>query len=164
LNVCDLLLHRNFIENRFVKSKEWIAKGEGILSGKEEKLSLDDTISFVKTGEKLLLFACPDVVQSLKEHIRKAKQWMAKLEKLDDQKTSSAGALEELLQEAKTFMIDVSSHIDSMVQVTQVYCLCRHPSHGVMVGCDLCGDWLHINCIGMTKAQVIVVYIHRIIK
>lgn len=108
----------------------------------------------MKSGEKLLMIACPDVVQTLKDNIRKAKQWVNKLEKLEDEKSSSVAALEELLDESESFLIDVTSLIESVVQVTQVFCLCRHPSHGIMVGCDLCGDWLHINCIGMSKAQV----------
>jgi hypothetical protein len=49
--------------------------------------------------------------------------------------------------------IDLSEYLEQIMQVTQVFCLCRLPYHGFMVGCDHCEDWLHGPCIGLTKAQ-----------
>ena len=45
-------IDRNYIEMRFSKSKQWIDEVQAILAGKK-KLSLDDTVAFVKTGEKV---------------------------------------------------------------------------------------------------------------
>ena len=99
-------------------------------------------------------------MQMLKDHIKKVRNWIFKLERLERGATSVT-ALNELLPEAENFLIDISPNVDSILHVTQVYCFCRLPFHGVMVGCDTpgCEDWLHIDCIGMTKAQVSCLYV-----
>ena len=31
----------------------------------------------------------------------------------------------------------------------QLYCLCRQPQYGEMVGCDNCSEWYHFSCVGL---------------
>lgn len=37
----------------------------------------------------------------------------------------------------------------------KLYCICKKPYEEgrVMVGCDSCDDWLHIECVGLTPEQ-----------
>lgn len=41
----------------------------------------------------------------------------------------------------------------------ELYCLCKQPynSRRVYVGCDSCGDWLHLKCAGITKTEALAV-------
>lgn len=100
------------------------------------------------------LFSGNDNISTLKDHIKKARTWLNKLEKLEKRNDTNVTSLEQILPEADNFVIDISSSIESIVQITEVYCLCRQPYHGFMIGCETCPDWLHISCIGLSKAQV----------
>jgi hypothetical protein len=45
----------------------------------------------------------------------------------------------------------------------EVYCLCRRPQQGdePMIGCDVCDEWYHFECVGLTlqDAQLIDRYV-----
>lgn len=44
----------------------------------------------------------------------------------------------------------------------QLYCICRKPDNGkVMIACDECDEWFHVECIGISKdkAQTIQKYV-----
>ncbi len=51
-------------------------------------------------------------------------------------------------------MSDYSFIIRMLKRVSNVYCLCRLPSSGQMIGCDRCEDWYHVDCLGLTPVQV----------
>ena len=34
-----------------------------------------------------------------------------------------------------------------------MYCLCRENHESFMVGCDVCNEWFHGACIGVTESQ-----------
>ena len=36
----------------------------------------------------------------------------------------------------------------------EVFCLCRKPSYGFMVGCCKCDEWFHGICVGLTAVDV----------
>ena len=36
------------------------------------------------------------------------------------------------------------------VGVEEVYCLCREPERGRLLGCDGCDEWFHIKCVGLS--------------
>ncbi len=48
--------------------------------------------------------------------------------------------MNELIAEAKDLCVDVSEYIDSVVQATRTYCLCRQVYFGQMIGCDTCDE------------------------
>ena len=36
----------------------------------------------------------------------------------------------------------------------KVYCLCRRPDYGTpIVGCEACGEWFHVECLGLNLKQ-----------
>lgn len=143
---------RTLIDNRYKKSIQWIATAEAITRG-QDKLTLENTTSFVRESENFLLFARSDLVQHLKDQMKRAKIWISKLQQVGS--VNSASALDPFIKEAEEIAIDLRENLDEIVKHVEVFCLCRQVSHGVMVACERCEDWFHIGCIGMSKAQVI---------
>ena len=163
--------------------------GEDDQNGSGEKASPLRLLRELIMLPQPLLFRCPELIQKLKENVRKTKAWIERFQQLQEaQQLQAAGASsEEILQNAGTKKsggkqeantvnvnelcdmliceaqgdmssikyngIDLSVYLEQIMQVTQVYCLCRLPYHGFMVGCDQCDDWLHGPCIGLSKAQ-----------
>lgn len=41
------------------------------------------------------------------------------------------------------------------MKANALYCICRKPYDGsrCMVGCDVCSNWFHVDCVGLTEAQ-----------
>ena len=107
---------------------------------------------FVKSGEKLLF---PSTELSvLKDHLKKAKQWIQRVQDVAaGDATTAADAMITLLPEAQNINVDLSELIDNMQQATTVYCVCRLPFHGLMLCCDTCEEWYHTPCFGISKAQ-----------
>lgn len=115
-------------------------------------IKLEELQEFIKSGEKML-FASSDIVP-LKDHCKRAKQWINRLqEAAQEDAATAAAALEKLTPEVEYIAVDLSEHISSMQQATTVYCVCRLPYHGLMLGCDTCDDWYHAPCFGITKSQ-----------
>ena len=53
-------------------------------------------------------------------------------------------------------ILKVKHRITDRISYTQqclVYCICRLPDDGrEMVGCDVCHEWFHLDCLGLTEA------------
>ncbi|XP_053993869.1 uncharacterized protein LOC128884463 [Hylaeus volcanicus] len=73
-----------------------------------------------------------------------------------DGKSSITTALTVTLGNPFTFTTSFILNISCLLHlVTPSYCLCRKPftpsEQSMMVGCDVCGDWLHGSCIGSNE-------------
>jgi K+/H+ antiporter YhaU regulatory subunit KhtT len=92
----------------------------------------------------------------LKTELRKARQWKSAFDEVsqsEDQMQNKTQEINELITESKTLCVDVTEFIDSVLQATRMYCLCRQVYFGHMIGCDTCDEWYHFQCVGLTQAQ-----------
>lgn len=163
---------RKLIERRYQNSLDWHQKVTDIFNVKSCRVSLEDTQLILKECDDSLLFVYPDLVQSLKDHIKRAKAWLQKLEKTVDtgreggnvgvtgSTTISTTELDKIMPETETICVDLSAQINTLLQHTKVYCFCRKGYHGMMLGCEKCDDWYHTTCLGYTKIQVCLRFSH----
>jgi hypothetical protein len=153
---------RKVIERRYQCSLDWQKKVTDVLTVVSCRVSLEDTQAILKESDDSLLIVYPELIQSLKDQIKKAKAWIQKLEKTVDSGGTSGSSsipistkeLEEIMPETETICIDLTTQINNLLQHTKVYCLCREGNHGMMLGCEKCDDWYHTTCLGYTKIQV----------
>jgi hypothetical protein len=115
-----------------------------------------------------------ELLTRLKKDLRKANEWFSLFEAFQAQQAQSqaqtqssdsvslspAKASQQITVDELTHLasslscVDVQEELDSLSLSSQLYCLCRQIYFGQMVGCDLCDDWFHLSCIGLTQAQV----------
>jgi hypothetical protein len=143
---------RRALEEEVSRVKTWNEQVTKLLSPHAEKIDVDDMKTLIKKGERMI-YDLPEI-EVLREHHRKAKSWIQKLQKTGiENGLATANQLQQLLPEAETLLADVSEHVDTIHSVTKRYCFCRQAYHGQMIGCDNCEDWFHFNCAGLSKAQ-----------
>lgn len=46
---------------------------------------------------------------------------------------------------------EFDNQLDSNGQPIPIYCVCRQPEAGFMIGCEQCGEWYHGKCIGIDR-------------
>lgn len=105
-----------------------------------------------------------------KRELQKSKDWIQKLKRagvlIDDAQFGgdegeavavatalTAEDVDELLREADEMCVDLSYYKEKLKQISTCYCLCRQLYFGQMIGCDICDEWYHLSCIGLTTAQ-----------
>ena len=87
--------------------------------------------------------------------------WSERLRKLLIRPRSSAGvhaiavddsvtALKLILQSIKAATADLEGTGEPPESEEGQFCLCRQPGGREMLGCDVCGDWYHLRCAGVT--------------
>jgi hypothetical protein len=94
---------------------------------------------------------CTTVVR-LRAHWKAAKALVSRLQN-QAELSGFTGNSEATISEAELIAADLSESMALVQQAIQSYCLCRLSSHGEMIGCDLCGDWYHYSCVGITPIQ-----------
>ena len=137
----------------------------GVEHAEGSLLTIDALGKFIKEGEATVLFRSQRQKQLhfLRAELRRARAWREKLEAsglfLDGSAGAGAGVggsveqAEAMLQEAQDICVDLSEYSDALSQANRTYCLCRQLFFGEMVACDLCDEWYHISCVGLSSAQ-----------
>ena len=87
--------------------------------------------------------------------------WSERLRKLLIRPRSSAGvhaiavddsitALKLIVQSIRAATADLEGTGEPPESEEGQFCLCRQPGGREMLGCDVCGDWYHLRCAGVT--------------
>ena len=61
--------------------------------------------------------------------------------------------VEGIALEMEAFCVDMPDEALLLRQCSSVYCICRRPYDGFMLGCDGCQEWYHGPCLGITERQ-----------
>lgn len=138
----------------------WIQLSKAIIAD-ETKLGIEALQAHIKVGEKLP-FPNQALLGPLKAYCREAYAWISKYEEYCGEDDGKGGvvkqqlnALIELLPSSSTIKgVDLSEYLGYIERMTQVYCMCRLSTHGSMIGCDVCSDWFHAPCLGVSAAQM----------
>lgn len=138
------------LRERINFSKKWDDDAIHYISN-TNKIKMEDMYTFIRNGEKLI-FPKYELISQLKDLVKKAKSWISKFPR-NPSEASAQNNIQLMVEEAASFAIDVSEYTGSILQATELYCLCRQPSGGFMIGCDSCDDWIHGQCVGLTKLQ-----------
>lgn len=141
-------------------ASNWFQQSKAIIAG-ETKLEIEALQAHIKAGEKLP-FANQSLLVTLKAYSREAYAWIAKYEEFCGEDDGKGGvvkqhldALVRLLPTSSSIKgVDLSEYIGYIERTTQVYCMCRLSTHGSMIGCDVCSDWFHAPCLGVSAAQM----------
>jgi hypothetical protein len=138
----------------------WVQLSKAIIAD-DTKLEIEALQAHIKAGERLP-FPNQGLLVSLKAYSREAYAWISKYEELCGEDDGKGGvvkqqlnALVELLPSSSSIKgVDLSEYVNYIERTTQVYCMCRLSTHGSMIGCDVCSDWFHAPCLGVSAAQM----------
>lgn len=141
------------VEEEIRKFRTWVFNAQAMMRREQSAmLDFDAFKSFQQQSSKLVLDE--PVIQQLREEVKKAKNWVSRLQATGIERgLASTEALQKLLPEVNEICCDLSSFTDAIDSTTKTYCLCRQAYFGLMVGCDHCDDWFHASCVGLTKTQ-----------
>ena len=131
------------------QEQAWVAMAKDIFQRKH-LLKLEALKEFIKAGDRLAIILNSEgkeMLVSLKSEVRLASKWLQRFQK------HSADEVSGLLSEAGEICVDLNEQVESMSLLSKTYCLCRNLYHGQMVGCDLCDDWYHLFCVGISVSQ-----------
>ena len=159
---------RTRLEEVLVQADQWLSRAKAMLARERGTLmKVDDVREFVRSAEKdriraLVASSEGDELSRLKREIKRATEWRALFDQYSlAQQAAQSGtpvdpstpSVEDLTVRASSICVDLSEEVDSLTQSHSLYCLCRQIYFGHMVGCDLCDDWYHLTCVGLTQAQ-----------
>lgn len=68
-----------------------------------------------------------------------------------EQLRGASAEAEALMHEASSLPLLVTEEIEVLKDKSKLYCLCYRPydEQRPMLGCDLCSDWFHYECVGL---------------
>jgi PHD-finger len=116
------------------------------------KLDRQDAKSLLDEGERLG-FVCEEM-KVLRNAIRLARNWANRVKRLDnDPGSPDCSAAQALIKEHGTLLIEMPEELESLQQAMKLYCVCRRPYSGFMIGCDECEEWYHGVCIGISESK-----------
>ncbi|CAK4440563.1 unnamed protein product [Aphanomyces euteiches] len=144
-----------FIWQELKKAKAWLLKAKKAIRAKQKtKLAMHTMGSLVDEGAKCKIRL--EAWTLLQANYNAAVAWEAKLKGSGlDTGHAKIAFLVDLLKEYHDahFLVDLEMHRDVVESATEQYCICRQPYDGFMIGCELCDDWFHDTCVGISKEK-----------
>ncbi|GMH93325.1 hypothetical protein TL16_g12597 [Triparma laevis f. inornata] len=138
-------------------SLRWLEVAEKIISPNGTvlcRISMEEANDIISNGEKLL--CTMKLVKVLRSHKAMARKWASKVRKQGLEKEgcdTSKIDVEGIALEMEQFCVDMPDEALILRQASSVYCICRKPYDGFMLGCDGCQEWYHGPCLGITERQ-----------
>lgn len=134
-----------------VKVATWVDEARTLYSS-GKKLSMQDAKALLEAGEKLKVNT--QELRTLRASLRAARIWTNKVKRCNlEQGEIHVSTVNNLIEEHKSFMIEMPEELSVLEQATQAYCICRRPYEGFMIGCDDCEEWYHGSCIGVSESR-----------
>jgi hypothetical protein len=99
----------------------------------------------------------PDAYDILSQEMRSVEAWAMQAKKLFV-KANIPKSLETILYEAcgniqAVCDIDHDVFVEMDDPARHLYCFCRQPDFGYMLGCEVCGEFYHCPCLKITKRE-----------
>ena len=142
-----------FFKAALRSSQKWLDVTRDCFSGKK-KLTVKECIKHIADAASLHI-KVDEETKALNAYVLEASQFEKQvLDAAQKGLIVSPSDTATLFERAASLRLDVTEVIHSVSHVTQVYCLCRRKTEGIMVGCDTCDEWYHIKCVGLTKKAV----------
>ncbi|GMH92547.1 hypothetical protein TrVE_jg14091 [Triparma verrucosa] len=138
-------------------SRRWLDEAERVVNSDGAvlcRISMEQVNEIISSGEKLL--CTMKLVKVLRSHKAAARKWASKVRKLGLEKEgvdTSKIDVEGIALEMEAFCVDMPDEALLLRQCSSVYCICRRPYDGFMLGCDGCQEWYHGPCLGITERQ-----------
>ena len=118
------------------KTDKWTEKTRALL-GSGKKLSVQDAQDLLEDGEKLKVGS--KELNELKSKLADAEDWLNRVSDcVNGQSSLDADAINGLVQEHETLLVELPEEVNELKQAVVGYCLCRRPYEGFMIGCDHC--------------------------
>lgn len=145
---CELVEKLRNLED---EALEWTENISRILAS-GEKITMAEARSLCDEAEKIG-FVSPEL-KKLQSEIKAARAWanQVKRSKLN-QGSVQVRTVQTLIDEHDSLMISMPEELSKLSHAVKNYCICRRPYDGFMIGCDDCGEWFHVGCIGVTESK-----------
>jgi hypothetical protein len=130
-------------------------------TGPDARPAIEDVKQMQLTGESLPLKSEEGI--ELAAAVAAAAAWSERLRKILVRPRSSAGvhaiavddpatALALIAHSVRAAVVDLEGTGEPPESEEGQFCLCRQPGGREMLGCDICGDWYHLRCAGVTAS------------
>ncbi len=145
---CELVERLRIIVDEAV---EWTSSISELLSS-EEKISMAEARSLCDEAEKIG-FVSPEV-KTLQNEIKAARAWSNQVKRSKiEQGSIQTRTVQCLIEEHESLLIHMPEELTKLKHAVKNYCICRRPYEGFMIGCDDCGEWFHVGCVGVTETK-----------
>ncbi|GAX11534.1 hypothetical protein FisN_22Lh226 [Fistulifera solaris] len=133
------------------EAMEWTSNISELLSS-GEKISMAEARSLCDEAEKIGFVSSE--VKTLQNEIKAARAWSNQVKRSNiEQGSVQARNVQSLIEEHESLLIHMPEELTKLKHAVKNYCICRRPYEGFMIGCDDCGEWFHVGCVGVTETK-----------
>jgi hypothetical protein len=133
------------------EAMEWTSNISELLSS-GEKISMAEARTLCDEAERIGFVSTE--VKTLQNEIKAARAWSNQVKRSKvEQGSVQARNVQSLIEEHESLLIHMPEELTKLKHAVKNYCICRRPYEGFMIGCDDCGEWFHVGCVGVTETK-----------